>query len=85
MGNVYFGVRLDDFLIMYINDLLIYSKTWEEHVMHVRKVLGRLREHELYAKPEKYEWGVTEVDFLGFKVKVESVMKWPTPKTVRHV
>lgn len=95
MGNVYFGDMLDDFLIMYIDDLLIYSKIWEEHVIHVRKVLDWLREHELYAKPEKCEWGVTEVDFLGFKVtsegveldpkKVEAVIKWPTLKAVRHV
>lgn len=66
--NEDFGEFLDEFLIIYLDDLLIYSKTWEEHIMHVRKVLQRLRERMWYAKPEKCEFAVNSVEFLGFIV-----------------
>ncbi len=55
----------DDFVVVYIDDILIYSSSLEEHAEHLRKVFQRLRENKLYAKLEKCEFGVTEVDFLG--------------------
>ena len=53
LGNEIFRAYLDDFVIVYIDDLLIYNKTMEEYLEHVRKVLTLLRSHQRYAKPEK--------------------------------
>ena len=57
---------LDQFLIVYLNDLLIYSDTLAEHKRHVRMVLERLREAGLCLKPAKCQFHVKEVAFLGF-------------------
>ena len=85
LGNEIFRDYLDKFVIIYIDDLLIFSKSLEEHKQHVTQVLQRLREHQLYAKPEKCEFAVGELEFLGFRVgrdglkmdpvKVEAVRK----------
>jgi hypothetical protein len=63
--NDIFREWLDDFVVVYIDDILIYSGSLEEYAEHLRKVFQRLRENKLYAKLEKCEFGVTEVDFLG--------------------
>ncbi len=52
-------LKLRHFVVVYINDILIYSDSLEEHVEHLRKVFQRLRENKLYAKLEKCEFGVT--------------------------
>jgi hypothetical protein len=67
MNNI-FREWLDDFVIVYIDDILIYNSSLEEHVEHLRKVFQRLRENKLYAKLEKYEFGVTELDFLEHRI-----------------
>jgi len=59
--NDIFREWLDDFVVVYIDDILIYSGSLEEHAEHLRKVFQRLRENKLYAKLEKCEFGVTEV------------------------
>jgi hypothetical protein len=59
---------LDKFLIIYLDDLLIYSDTLAEHKRHVQMVLERLREAELCLKPSKCEFYVQEVSFLRFVV-----------------
>jgi hypothetical protein len=56
---------LDKFVVVFIDDILIYSKTEEEHAEHLRLVLGTLREHQLYAKFSKCEFWLKEVGFLG--------------------
>jgi hypothetical protein len=66
--NDIFQEWLDDFVVVYIDDILIYSNSMEDHVEHLRKVFQRLRENKLYAKFEKCEFGVTEVDFLGHRI-----------------
>jgi hypothetical protein len=66
--NDIFREWLDDFVVVYIDDILIYSSSMEEHAEHLRKVFQRLRENKLYAKLEKCEFGVTEVDFLGHRI-----------------
>jgi hypothetical protein len=66
--NDIFQEWFDDFVIVYIDDILIYSGSLEEHAKHLQKVFQRLRENKLYAKFEKCEFGVMEVDFLGHKI-----------------
>ncbi len=82
---------LDQFVIVYLDDILVYSKTKEEHVQHVKKVLQALKEADLRIKPGKSEFHVQSVQFLGFIVtsqglrmdpkKIEAVTTWPTPKS----
>jgi cell fate regulator YaaT (PSP1 superfamily) len=56
---------LDKFLVVFINDILIYSKNEEEHEEHLHLVLQKLRDHQLYAKLSKCEFWLKEVPFLG--------------------
>jgi hypothetical protein len=88
--NDIFREWLDNFVIVYIDDILMYSSSLEEHAEHFHKVFHRLRENKLYAKPEKCEFGVTEVDFLGHRItqeglmmddhKVKVILDWEPPK-----
>jgi hypothetical protein len=90
--NDIFREWLDDFVVVYIDDILIYRSSLEEHVEHLRKVFQRLRENKLYAKLEKCEFRVTEVDFLGHRItqeglmmdehKVKAILDWEPPKSV---
>jgi len=90
--NDIFNKWLDDFLVVYIDDILIYSRSLEEHAEHLRKVFQRLKENKLYAKLEKCEFGVAEVDFLGHKItqeglmmddhKVKAILDWELPKSI---
>jgi len=66
--NDIFREWLNDFVVVYIEDILIYSSSLEEHAEHLRKVFQRLRENKLYVKLEKCEFGVTEVDSLGHRI-----------------
>ena len=83
---------LDDFCIAYMDDVLVYTNgTLEEHIQHVRKVLKRLQEHELYVKLEKCEFHVQETRFLGFIIspdgiamdpdRIKTIVEWPVPKS----
>lgn len=75
--------------------VLVYSLTEEEHRRHVRQVLKKLLEHQLYVKAEKCEFHVSTVSFLGFVVspegmqmdpsKTRAVKDWPTPQSRRDV
>jgi len=86
---------LDDFCVAYLDDILIYSKSMEEHVTHVRKVLEKLLKHGLYASLEKCQFHVEEVEFLSFVVtpggvfmekdKVATIVDWPSPKSVHDI
>ncbi|XP_071933774.1 uncharacterized protein [Coffea arabica] len=90
-----FKKYLDQFVVVFIDDILIYSKTREEHVKHLEIVLQILREHKLYAKFSKCEFWLDEISFLGHKVskdgiavdsaKVEAVMNWKQPETPTEI
>ncbi len=69
--NGIFWEWFDDFVIVYIDEIFIYSRSLEEHVEHLQKVFQRLRENKLYATLTKCEFGVTEVDFLGHRITQE--------------
>uniref|UniRef100_A0A3B3BMY4 Gypsy retrotransposon integrase-like protein 1 n=1 Tax=Oryzias melastigma TaxID=30732 RepID=A0A3B3BMY4_ORYME len=93
--NDVFRDLLNKFVIVYIDDILVYSDTLEEHVSHVRQVLQRLIAHRLYAKQEKCEFHQTSISFLGYVIsaqgvamdqgKVDAVLQWPQPKSVREL
>jgi hypothetical protein len=79
-------------VVVYIDDILIYSGSLEEHAEHLWKVFQRLRENKLYAKLQKYEFRMTKVNFLGHRItqehlkmdnhKVKAIMDWEPPKLV---
>jgi len=83
---------LDRFAVVYLDDILIYSRTLEDHIRHVKLVLRKLRAHHLFIKLEKCQFHVSEVDFLGLIVgangvrmdpaKVAAIAEWPPPKSL---
>src|SRR3954466_7228699 len=91
MMNKIFMKYLDKFVVVFIDDILIYSKTEEEHADHLRLVLETLREHQLYAKFSKCEFWLKEVGFLGHVLseggifvdpaKIQSVIDWTASTT----
>ncbi|KAL4032651.1 hypothetical protein IC575_005732 [Cucumis melo] len=93
--NRVFREFLDTFVIVFIDDILIYSKTEAEHEEHLRIVLQTLRDNKLYAKFSKYEFWLKQVSFLGHVVsnagvsvdpaKIEAVTGWTRPSTVSEV
>jgi hypothetical protein len=90
--NDIFREWLDDFVVVYIDDILIYSGSLEEHAEHLRKVFQRLKENKLYAKLEKCKFRVMEANFLGHKIiqeglkmdkrKVKAIVDWEPPKSM---
>ncbi|GJY42798.1 zinc finger, CCHC-type, retrotransposon gag domain protein [Tanacetum coccineum] len=93
--NRIFHEYLDKFVIVFIDDILVYSKSKEEHERHLRIVLEILRQKKLYAKFSKCEFWLQQVAFLGHIVsandiimdlsKVEAITKWPRPTTVTEL
>ena len=90
-----FQPYLDQFVIVFVDDILIYSQSEWEHEYHLRIVLQLLRDHQLYAKFSKCEFWLTDVRFLGHVVlasgvsvdpeKVEAVMSWERSKLVFEI
>lgn len=86
---------LQRFVIVYIDDILIYSTSLSEHIHHVKQVLQHLRDHQLFLKLEKCEFHQETVQFLGYVIsqhgitmdqrKVEAVSNWPIPSTVKEL
>jgi hypothetical protein len=93
--NHYLRAYIGRFVIVYLDDILIYSRTKEEHMEHLEKVLRVLQEKELYAKGSKCDLFKTQVHFLGFIVgdshiqtdpeKVRVMRDWKVPETVREL
>jgi hypothetical protein len=73
--NSFFMQELNKFVVVFIDDILIYSKNPEDHAMHLRIVLQRLRDHHLYAKFSKCEFWLDTVKFLGHTIS--PVMVYP--------
>jgi len=87
--NRIFRPYLDQFVVVFIDDILINSKSREEHADHLRVVLAVLKEHQLYGKLSKCEFWLEEVQFLGHVIsaqgivvdptKIETMIKWERP------
>jgi len=90
--NRVFKPYLDQFVMVFINDILIYPRTLEEYTHHLRKALEILRRNQLYAKLSKCEFWLRKVAFLGHIIsneevpgdpqKIEAVTNWPKPKNL---
>jgi hypothetical protein len=94
MNNVFIE-ELDKFVIVFIDDILVYSKNVEEHEKHLRVVLGKLRAHKLYTKFSKCEFWLEKISFVGHILtaegvavdpgKVETVSNWRQPTNVSEI
>jgi hypothetical protein len=93
--NKVFMEYLDQFVVVFIDDILVFSRSEEEHEVHLRLVLQKLREHQLYAKFSKCAFWLKEVSFLGHIItdggiavdpsKVRDVLNWSPPKNVPEI
>jgi len=93
--NRVFRPYLDKFVVVFIDDILIYSKDREEHADHLRMVLQTLREHQLDGKLKKCEFWLGEVVFLGYVVtkvgikggsqKAKAITEWSRPTNVTEI
>jgi hypothetical protein len=93
--NKVFMEYLDKFMVVFIDDILIFSKTGEEHETHLRLVLEKLRAHQLYAKFSKCKFWLSEVAFLGHVIfaggvsvdpgKVKDILDWMPSTNVSEI
>jgi hypothetical protein len=93
--NKVFMEYLDKFVVVFIDDILVFSQNEEEHEEHLRLVLQKLQEHQLYAKFSKYDFWLKEVSVLGLIItdggiavdpsKVQDVLNWNPPKNVPEI
>ena len=93
--NHVFRPYIGIFVLVYLDDILVFSKSIQEHVTHVRTVLQTLRKERLYANMEKCTFGVDKIVFLGFVVsskgvhvdesKIEAIKTWPQPTNLQQV
>ena len=93
--NDIFWDFLDCFLIIYLDDILIYSRHHQEQVQHVQVMLLRLQDNCLFANLEKCAFDLTTVDFLGHCIspagiemdpgKIDTILQWQTPQTVKDI
>jgi len=91
--NELFKPYLRKFVLIFFDDILVYSKNLQDHLNHVRVVLDILKKNQLFAKKSKCQFGVTEVAYLGHVVsaqgvavdqnKIQAVIDWPVPKTLK--
>ncbi|GMI89777.1 hypothetical protein HRI_002647000 [Hibiscus trionum] len=94
MNKVFKGL-LRKSVLVFFNDILVYSEDWDSHLKDLKEVLGILREHRLFAKQSKCCFGATEMDYLGYSIsggkiamdkeKVQCIMEWPAPVTIKEL
>ncbi|KAJ3703314.1 hypothetical protein LUZ61_007019 [Rhynchospora tenuis] len=94
MNNL-FKPYIRQFVLVFFDDILIYSKTMSDHVVHVGKALQVLADNQLFAKLSKCEFGVSQIEYLGHIIseegvatdphKIDAMINWPVPKTVKEL
>lgn len=93
--NHVFEPVLRKFLLVFFDDILIYSNTWEDHLAHLDMVFAILRHHQLYLKQSKCTFGATKIEYLGHFIsaagvstdpnKIKAVKGWPVPRNQKHI
>lgn len=86
---------LRKFVLVFLDDILIYTTSWEEHIQHLEQVLDTLRAHHLYLKPSKCTFGQDSLEYLGHIIsskgvstdpsKISAMLHWPAPTTVTEL
>jgi len=92
--NDIFKPFLDDCVLVYLDDILVFSRKWEDHVSHVKKVLDVLQKENLSVKMSKCEFGKTSLVYLCHVVrgrqlkidpfKIDVIVKWPKPTNLQR-
>jgi hypothetical protein len=95
MNDILHDLIMEGVVSVYLDNILIYTKTVEEHRRITRLVLDRLRQHKLYLRADKCEFEKTRIEYLGViishnqvemdPVKVAGIADWPVPKTKKEV
>ena len=95
MMNEIFKDLIDHGVVIYLDEILIYSRSEEDHIALTKKVLEYLQEHQLALSLEKCEWHMSKVNFLGYIIsengiemdqeKIRTVLEWKEPTTVKEV
>jgi hypothetical protein len=85
----------NSFVVVYLDDILIFIKTWEEHIQHIQQILSTLWRHQLYANLENLSFGMNKVQYLGYIVyehgvhvdlaKIQFIHDWPAPTTLTEL
>jgi hypothetical protein len=85
----------NSFVVVYLDDILIFSRSWEEHLQHIQQVLNTLRQHQLYANLEKCSFVMTQIQYLGYIVdehgvhvdlaKIQVIRDWPALATLTEL
>ncbi len=95
MNEIFRELITEGFVVVYLDNILIFTETMEEHTRITKRVLQILTDNKLYLKPEKCQFHKIELDYLGHKIshdtiamdpiKVAGVTEWPTPKTKKEL
>ena len=95
LKNNVFSRYLDKFVLVFLDDILVYSKNEEDHEENLRLTLQLLKEHQLYAKLSKRDFYRYRIHYLGHIIsyegisvdpkKIEAIIDWPTPRNVTYV
>ena len=83
MMNDLLSEYLDKFILIFLNDILVYSHNMKEHLEHLRKLLGKLHEYRLYAKASKCEFVKSSIEFLGQQITLGGMT--PTKVKLTHL
>ncbi|GMI79893.1 hypothetical protein HRI_001658600 [Hibiscus trionum] len=93
--NKVFEPYLRKFILVFFDDILIYSKTLADHIQHLTTALALLQQHQLYAKKSKCFFGQTQVEYLGYiisdkevstdEAKIQAMKDWPFPKNIKSL
>eukprot|EP00253_Pinus_taeda_P008244 PITA_08244 len=93
--NDIFKAHLGKFVVIYLDDILVFIKSWEDHLQHVRTILELLRAHHLQVKEKKSYFGQTSVQYLGFIIdnkgvcpdpsRVQALAQWPAPSSAHDL
>jgi hypothetical protein len=85
----------NSFVVVYLYDILIFNRTWDEHMRHIQQVLSTLRQHKLYANLENFSFGMNRVQYQGYIVdehgvhvdlaKIQVICDWLAPTTLTEI